>query len=414
MTKLKKTLWFIATEIEGDRAGGFRQSRWVQFFLAEGFDVKVINYSFVGTYSVYSFNCIEKFKEFREVKLSLNKSKSGVRQGTLVNLMRKFKHTFFLEFFNIGALRVYFFLRKQQLNHEHVVMSSSPPIVSALIAYLTKLKFKDILLINDLRDAWAQHPALGGNKRLKKKIESIVLSSADFNVTVSCWLKNEYESTYGVDNFYLAYNVSDYYSNVDCKLDLDKTLNIKVPNGYKVIAYTGSIPHGHFDLLSFVSAVRNRVNHSPFSYIFLFVGNCVELKKLVEGDTVLNSYFVFINHLPNKDIFALQNTVDILLFLGFNAEGNAGVVSTKIFEYIYLKKPILPVNVKFKSDVSSILRKYCGKTINIEKEIEIYDLLNRDFENELPVLMVQRDDFVGELVADYYNFIRSLGETRVS
>lgn len=135
---------------------------------------------------------------------------------------------------------------------------------------------------------------------------------------------------------------------------------------------------------------------------------------IIQDDRVLNSYFVFINHLPNKDIFALQNTVDILLFLGFNAEGNAGVVSTKIFEYIYLKKLILPLNVKFESDVSDLLRKYCGKTINVEKEIEIYDLLNRDFENELPVLKVQRNDFVDELVADYYKLIRSIGATHVS
>lgn len=407
----KRNFWIIATEIEGDRAGSFRQERWVKVFLENGYKVNIITYSFRGKLKILNFATLEAFLVFRHKVLKNTNSRSGVRQGSFASLSRKIKHAFFLDFFNIGMIRTYFQVRKQLFMPGDVVMASSPPITSAFIIYLIKLEFKYLFSIIDMRDAWALHPQVGGNVYIKKWLEGIFLKSSNINLTVSEWLSDEFSNTYNLSNFHCVYNVSDYYKNNNLekasKSDWKK-YSINVPDGSKVITYTGSLPRGHFDLENFVTGVRRASKSEDFQYFFIFIGNCIELENLVLNDKEISRYFVFMKHMKHLDVQNIQNCSDGLLFFGFDAPGNAGVVSTKIFEYLFLKKPILPINVKEVSDVMVILKRFCLDDFQLEDINDAEKFFTKGELGSLPILSGDQNDFVDVLMKDYHEIVKKV------
>ena len=79
-----------------------------------------------------------------------------------------------------------------------------------------------------------------------------------------------------------------------------------------------------------------------------------------------------------------------------------GVVSTKLFEYLCLGQPILPVSLHADSDVDRLLVRYCEASINVHSAQEIMLALARTV-REGPAWLPRLDDSsrVKELVDDY-------------
>lgn len=401
-------IYLLTSELSGDRAGSFRQERWVSVFLKKGFEVIVVDVMGVYKVQTYHFTKVEQLLSFRKNILSQVKSKSGVRQGRTAIVLRTIKHALFLEFF-IPSLWMSFFKLKKLgiLNGKKILMVSSPPFSLSLIAFLAKKINNDLTSIVDMRDAWAMHPSVGGLQSIKKYIEEKNLSSFDFMLTVSKWLSLEFKEQYGITSF-VAYNVSTHYQSVDLDNSSDfewKDISDKIKSDKIKVLYTGSIPDGHFDLDSFVSAMELlEKQKNIINYQFIFIGNCQALKLLVSNKNIA-SYFVFVDHLPNIEVRSAQANADVLLFLGYNAEGNAGVVSTKLFEYLFLKRPVLPIGVKSNSDVAILLNKYTNHSISIEDSMLFEKFLSdKDFIHKLPVLNVSNDEFIESLLVDYIAF----------
>src|SRR6185437_973754 len=85
--------------------------------------------------------------------------------------------------------------------------------------------------------------------------------------------------------------------------------------------------------------------------------------------------WVFLGQLPHATVRRVQRAADALIFLGYRGENNGGVVSTKIFEYLALGKPILPLFVVRGSDVDQILRTVCDLGANLRTVGDIADQL---------------------------------------
>jgi hypothetical protein len=86
---------------------------------------------------------------------------------------------------------------------------------------------------------------------------------------------------------------------------------------------------------------------------------------------------VFVPHLPNDAARRVQAGADALVFLGHRGPRNSGVVSTKIFEYMALGSPILPLCLQPQSDVDGLLLSLCGQTIHATDADAIAALLER-------------------------------------
>jgi len=406
-------IYLLTSEFSSDRAGSFRQERWASVFLRKGVEVIVLDV--VGFYKVhiYHFQNTEQLLKHRESTLSKTKSRSGVRQGFFANLLRYIKHNLFLDFFFPSLLISYFKLeRLGVLKGKKILMVSSPPFSLGLVSYFAKKKNNDLISIVDMRDAWAMHSSVGGLKVIKKHIEKKILSKSNYVLTVSEWLSSEFKKQYSIDPI-VAYNVSTHYQNLNYGALSNfewKEISDEITSESIKILYTGSTPPGHFDLRTFVSAIDLLAKQSRLvNFQFVFIGNCSELKSIVYATKGIESYFVFVDHLPNIKIRVAQANADVLLFFGYDADGNAGVVSTKLFEYLFLRKPILPLNVKSNSDVALLLSRFATHSISIEDSPQIQELLSKkDFIDKLPILKVSKDEFIETLLDDYENFFKFL------
>ena len=138
----------------------------------------------------------------------------------------------------------------------------------------------------------------------------------------------------------------------------------------------------------------------------------VKLKaKLSAQRALLGNEVIFINHVPQKEVRSIQMSSDCLLFLGHYGEGNKGVVSTKLFEYLFLNKYIIPFCIRENSDVDVIFSTLTGKTLRLNEEDEIFIFIKNltselDFHSN--ALKIQNIDSAKLLINDYNNFARQL------
>ena len=134
----------------------------------------------------------------------------------------------------------------------------------------------------------------------------------------------------------------------------------------------------------------------------IFVGACEEVRREALKQNTEAGDLIFVPMVPHTVARSIQVSADALLFLAYYGEDNKGVVSTKLFEYLCLGQPVLPVSLHANSDVDRLLMRYCGVSINAHSTEEIMLSLAR-LVREGPASLPRLDDAsrVKELVDDY-------------
>lgn len=378
MTEAEHEIWFLTSELEGERASSFRQERWCTVFLDAGVRVRIINLRGAFHFSDVECETLEAFAEFRRRSLrSPSGPQASVREGLVVRALRHLKHWMLVDLYLPNVLRVLWHLHGllRARRSRIVLMASSPPFSLAVVGAILRLVHRGkMVLAVDMRDAWALHSALGGPKWMKRGIERSVLKRADRVTTVSRGLSMEFERTYGVQADVL-YNVATHYFGVagvspvvwgEVSAEID-------PDRLKLV-YTGSTPVGHFDLQSIIGAVVSLRKNFPQiadRIQLVFVGACDEARREALRQNVAKGDVVFVGHVRQATARSIQAAADALVFIGYFADNNGGVVSTKLFEYLCLGKPVLPLGVHGGSDVDFLLRRYCGRSVNVHGSEEI-------------------------------------------
>lgn len=401
-------IWFLTSELEGERASSFRQSRWCQIFMEAGACIGIFNVQ--GAFALSETHCRndQEFSEFRRTSLAKSRPVASVREGTLVGLLRWLKHHLLVDLYLPNVVRLVWRCHRK-LQHRTcsvAVMASSPPFSMALAGALLKRLHPDTVVLSvDMRDAWALHDALGGWRPLKRSIERWVLRRADYVTTVSFGLAREFEAAYDI-RVGVMYNVATHYLDVPPTPTVDlATLNPDVDTTRLKIAYTGSAPAGFYDSVALVSAVKLLREHHPDladRVQMIFVGACDEIRREAEVQQTAPKDLVFVPMVPHALARSIQVSADALLFLAYYGEGNKGVVSTKLFEYLCLGQPVLPISLHADSDVDRLLMRYCGASINAHSPQEIMLMIARTV-REGPATLPRLDDSsrVKELVDDY-------------
>lgn len=408
--------WFLTSELEGERASSFRQERWCRIFLQTGAALRIFNLRGAFDHSDARVANVEELLAFRRAGVAAYSGPvASVREGFAVRVLRRIKHLLLADLYLPNVVKLYRHLDGLLVRRSEpvVVMASSPPFSVAVVGALLKRRHPDKMVFAvDMRDAWALHNALGGIKPLKRWIERRVLRRADFVTTVSRGLADEFGERYGVE-VGVMYNVATHYLDVPPAERVDlRQVSAAIDPTRRVLVYTGSTPEGHYDLPSIVGAMRQlRQQDSTLAdrVQLVFVGACDEVRREVDAQGLPGGDIVFVPHLPHALARSVQASADGLLFLAHFGPNNMGVVSTKLFEYLCLGQPVLPVCLHEGSDVDILLRRYCGRSLNAHSIGELsaaYAAVARDGVAGLPRIDdVQR---VRELLDDYRAHARRL------
>jgi len=404
-----KEVWFLTSELESERASSFRQERWCCYFLKEGALLRIFNLR--GIFSYSDIICVDKdsLALFRKSGLANYQGpQASVREGIVAKILRRLKHLMLADLYlpNVFSLCIRLDKLLADRIEPVVIFASSPPFSLAVIGFLMKRRYKDkAIFIIDMRDAWALHNALGGIRWIKRGIERRVLQIANQVITVSIGLADEFELHYGI-KVEVAYNVATHYIENDFpeRIDLHK-IHPEIDPNRIVIVYTGSVPEFHYDITSMINAIRKfSIENKEISQRIqlVFIGACDIVKQEASAQVIDQKSIIFVDHLPHHLIRSVQASASALLLLAHHGPKNRGVVSTKLFEYLCLSKPILPIDLCQGSDVDILLKKYCGSSLNIHKSEEIQKILQRIAENGvsfLPKIVNVQD--IGDLMDSY-------------
>jgi hypothetical protein len=415
-SKKFKKIWFITADLEAQRASSFRQERWCKIFIDCGANVRIFNLRGAFGYCDQEITSLGELTEFRKEAIKqFSGEKNSIREGFFVKFIRKLKHFLLIDLYLPNVVMLFLKINREiKMEHGMVtIMASSPPFSTAIIGALIKtLNPSKVILAIDMRDAWALHQSLSGFRALKKNIEFIVLKKANYLSTVSLGLSKEFKKNYELI-VEVIYNVAtqnfEKKNLTEIKWDeISPLINSK----RKLIVYTGSLPQGFYDtdlILKSIIKIKEGSTGLANKYQFIFIGACNELKKKALKNQIDTELLLFLPNIEHDLIYTIQKNSWALLFFGYLGDDNGGVVSTKLFEYIYSKKPIIPLNICKGSDIDLILNKYLNKNIYLNTSDQIINfLIKLEDSQEVKLSSNANNEIFSDLVASYYIYAKNV------
>ncbi|MFO7659849.1 MAG: glycosyl transferase [Candidatus Cloacimonadaceae bacterium] len=253
------------------------------------------------------------------------------------------------------------------------IVTTGPPHSTHLVGMYLKKRFK-IKWLADFRDPWTQIFYLQEKKQnsfikqRNKKLESKVVKTADVNLIVSQSIANQLPA----GNKLVFYN--GYEAGQFSQLKYEKAEHFR-------IKFIGQLTEGQdinslLDYLS-LAAERNSMQDIAFS----FVGaHLTETAKY---------YFPIVKtgFLPHEQALAEMVNSELLILLINQYADNQGMLTTKLFEYIAARTPILCIGPA-DGEASTIIRQSQSGLVfeKTNPEIETYLLdLYQKWQSGIPV-----------------------------
>ncbi|MEO0265970.1 MAG: hypothetical protein ABIM43_05115 [candidate division WOR-3 bacterium] len=360
--------------------GGLRPLRWAKY-LSKRTNITVVTLKKQGNYvpkqSLENTRVLEVENQF--VKLI----KSMLKQGTddnSVNLNNKKDKNLFDKmkyYFNkLGIITwdarmpnladFWFFPAYSTLKGHHykAVISSYAPYVSHIIAYKLKKNGYADIWVADFRDLWSDNQRFSGIfpfNCVEKLLEKHIIKYADIITTVSEPLANLLKSKYPQKNVQVIENGFDV-----------EELNQINPNPYwqdsKVrFVYTGSVYEDQH-LETFFEALK-RIFYSENAHLlenfesvfFVSWGQETLNKKISPKYKEISKYIKIANPIKREDALRVQRDAHALLFFEYEVPLKEGMLSGKIYEYLFSKTIILGIGVEKVSAKGKMLEESrCG------------------------------------------------------
>ncbi len=293
---------------------------------------------------VHYTKTLEPFKIFQKISGAEKIPHGGNEVDVKNNLIKKFSHFIRGNFFIPDPRRGwnFFALKKAgELIRKHeikTVITTSPPHSTQLIGLRLKKKY-GIKWVSDLRDPWTKiyyyntfHRTLLA-KKLERKLEKSVLKSADKIIVVSEFLQKEYNELVDIDINLKTHIIPNGYDDEDFvnkKESFPETFTI---------TYTGSIAK-NYDLSGIYNALHI-LKKKEHNFILRFIGHInpeqtdiISQYGLSENTEIIG----YVNHQKSIDYLMCSS---LLLLIIPQTEGNKGILTGKLFEYLASKKPIL-------------------------------------------------------------------------
>ncbi|MFA5603427.1 MAG: glycosyltransferase [Bacilli bacterium] len=246
----------------------------------------------------------------------------------------------------------YYFNRKKvfeiiKKEKTEIIYTTSFPYSAHLLGLYIKKKLPKIHWVVDFRDEWTNNPYHLDNTvrkiklMLERKMEKNVTNNCDYLITNTPFMLKNFVK----DNPTLK-GKSSYIPNGYDEDDF-KTINTqKQQNNKLIITHTGSL-YGRRNLTEFLDGLKIAVDSKKIdkSKIEIRIVGNVHQKVLddysrkynIEG--VIKSY----GYLPHKESIQELYNSDILLLLIGKGKGSENFYTGKLFEYIFVNRPILAI-----------------------------------------------------------------------
>ncbi|MCC7003757.1 MAG: hypothetical protein IT357_16490 [Gemmatimonadaceae bacterium] len=385
-------------------SGAFRQERLVRKLLAQGHPVTVVRARSVASADVLTFSDLAQCEAWLESTRHSTPPATTVSVGVLAPLLRRVKHALLMDLVGSGLPGMYRAgraLSRAAGSQSLACVASSPPFACALAAFLVAGARSDRRLVVDMRDAWAEHSRIYFWRGLRRWVESRVLGRAEMVSTVSRYLAEEFATRRGaaVDVLYNCDTQTQVHAIATAPATVPRAATDVVS-----IVYVGSLPDGFYDLGAFVEGVAALGREAPDALRrlhFTFIGTGDALHRLVAQRSELAGVFSFEPPVPHAKAVEAMRAADAVLFFGFDAPRNAGVVSTKIFEYFELGVPIVALGVREESDLEWLFVQLCGEAPRVRTPEEIARELRRAVHASASLPRVRAREKLADLEAEY-------------
>lgn len=226
-----------------------------------------------------------------------------------------------------------------------LVVSTAGPYTVHLVAHAIKKQKKAKRWIADYRDPWSDnflYPGLFPLNWWERTLEKRLLKSADSITTISDSLREMFRLKHGQK----VHTVANGFDPEDLqKIDSD---NIFPPDGKYRIVYTGTIYKGKRDPTPLFEAINAMEKNSNDRLLLeklevIFIGpNNTHLEELIDEHHV-RPWVHFKGFLKRDCALRMQRDAHALLFLPWTDMSVDGVLTGKIFEYLFSGTPILAV-----------------------------------------------------------------------
>ncbi len=315
------------------------------------------------------FRLMYFFKSFVE-RSPKNQNKLSKESG---NILRKLSGFLFIPDSRILWLPFALY-RAGKIHKKHkidFIITTLPPFTSGIIAWILR-KILRIPYILDFRDSWTCNPYIPRisyfHNFLHTKLENFVISRALATIFVNPNLRKYYTTKYKYLNRKQTCVIRNGYDPVD--FDFDNHVSDKISKHFFRIGILGTVySQGNSpkpllmavsELMGIIPQLKNKLRIAfigKWSDDFLKEANSYRLDKVLD----------WINYLPHKEALAVANQLDALaLAIDSSFEGSEHVTPGRIYEYLYLKKPILAICPQ-NSDIAWLIRE-CNAGMIIEYE----------------------------------------------
>lgn len=234
--------------------------------------------------------------------------------------------------------------------------------------------------IADWRDLWVDNhmfPGLPGVRLIERWLEKRWSECADIITTVSQPLADRLRHKYGskVQVVFNGFDPEDY-QQIPRERAFPDDATIR-------IVYTGTIYANQRDptpLFQALAWMDHNEKIRPGCLQVLFCGHNANVDALARKEGV-EAYVKYLGFVPRNEALRMQRDASALLFLEFESETVKGILTGKLFEYLFAGPPILAVGVGKESGAGELLMRTeigqaCGRDIGkIVAFVE--DLLNK-------------------------------------
>lgn len=237
-----------------------------------------------------------------------------------------------------------------------LIVSTAGPYGVHAPAYHLKKKGLTKHWIADWRDLWTDNhmfPGIPGFRKIERFLEKKWCESADVITTVSEPLAEILRAKYGnkVSVIFNGFDEEDYLSLPAAKAFPD--------DGVSRILYTGTIYPKFQDpspLFSAIFELHQDGVLKPGKLQVLFCGLNSNVTELAESMGV-GLYVRYLGFLPRTQALHLQRDATALLLLEVENKEVKGVLTGKLFEYLFAGPPVITIGVTRGSGIGELLEK---------------------------------------------------------
>ncbi len=263
---------------------------------------------------------------------------SGGNRGVVKKLGQAYKAIAHVPDGQIGWLRYAVREGRRILaqNKFDMIYASAPPFTGLMVARRLAKEF-DLPWVAELRDLWSDNHSYSYPRwrhLIDETIERRTMNTAAAMVTVSEPLATVLRDKYHVP----AVVAMNGYDPEDFPEGDDKNQNATELK----LVYTGNIYAEHNDVELLFDGIRQYCNAGG-SISIDFVGRNLGDARAKATEFGLEGRCNFLPPVSHREAISRQRNADMLLFFCWQGEAQAGVYTSKLFEYLGARRPILGI-----------------------------------------------------------------------